>query len=108
MQVGASSAFNWTSNDDFSIELWIQTEGDTTPGSTMVAADEIAPAAWSGGTRGMFHPSTTAFTPGAALTLQLRVSAAPWVPVEEVRVGNIVSFFILFLSLSALLFKWNK
>ena len=37
LQVGASSAFNWTSNDDFSIELWIQTEGDTTPGSTMVA-----------------------------------------------------------------------
>jgi predicted lipoprotein with Yx(FWY)xxD motif len=37
LQVSASSAFNWTSEEDFSIELWIQTDGDIDPSSTMVA-----------------------------------------------------------------------
>ncbi len=37
----------------------------------------------AGGTRG---PSLEAFTPGAGATLDIRVQAAPWVPVPEVRI----------------------
>lgn len=44
---------------------------------------EVSTTDAQGGTR---RPSLTSFTAGSGATLQVRVSAAPWVPVDEVRV----------------------
>ncbi|HYO56001.1 CehA/McbA family metallohydrolase [Archangium sp.] len=78
-----SIVFTRTTVTDFDEEVF---NADIRAGHVLGTNGPIIEASLIDGEGKTFRPSVNPFTPGSDARLRLRVTAAPWVPVEEIRI----------------------
>ncbi len=80
---GRTIVFTTTTHDDFDPAVFNR---DVKAGRTLGTNGPVVDAAVLDGDAAVHTPSLTSFVPGTGARLAIRVTAAPWIPVDEVRV----------------------